>query len=74
MKIHNEVTGEYIKTSCTGCMCHDMAMVFGSDPHICAECGCPKTLEGFERVKQKQIRECTHYTTSVTRSRSSTTK
>lgn len=48
MKIHHPETGTYVETRCTGCMCHEMAMVFGSDPDRCAECGCPKTLAGWE--------------------------
>lgn len=51
MKIRNPKTGEVMLTHCKGCMCHDLPMQFGSDKDVCEECGCPKTLAGWTRVK-----------------------
>lgn len=35
-----------IWNECTGCMCHEMNMAFGTAEN-CAECGCPVTDEEF---------------------------
>ena len=32
-------------------------MIHGNDPNRCAECGCPKTLTGFENFKRKQAKD-----------------
>lgn len=55
MKISNPKTGEVVVNDwCDGrCYCHHMAMIHGNDPNRCAECGCPKTLAGFEAFKAK---------------------
>lgn len=45
-EIHNPRTGQWVEVHCTGCMCHELAMQFGSGG-CCAECGCPKTEAGF---------------------------
>ena len=47
MKIKHR-DGRILETHCRGCMCHDMAMIFGDGPK-CAECGCPHTLAEFDR-------------------------
>jgi hypothetical protein len=56
MRVHNPKTGEVIvNESCKGgCYCHSLPIQFGDDKDVCSECGCPKTLAGFERVKAKQ--------------------
>lgn len=49
MRIDNPRDQTYIETHCRGCMCHEMAMVFGDMANgCCAECGCPKNLKGWE--------------------------
>ena len=41
--------GMEVKTLCTGCQCHEMAMTFGLTDGRCNECDCPKTAEAFDR-------------------------
>lgn len=43
---------EVLETACRGCLCHDLPMQFG-DGDCCAECGCPKTVEAFHRLKHQ---------------------
>ncbi|MBI2633306.1 MAG: hypothetical protein HYW78_02850 [Parcubacteria group bacterium] len=50
MKIHNPLTNEYvINEFCNGCLCHEFAIQFGQELKngCCAECGCPKNVQGF---------------------------
>lgn len=49
MKIHYG-NNEVMETKCTGCMCHDIDMQFGEDKNICGECGCPKTIDGVNKI------------------------
>lgn len=53
MRIDNPATGEYVMTSCTGCLCHELQMRFGKNVDTCEECGCPKTLVGFREYQRK---------------------
>lgn len=47
-KIHNPKTKQWVEVTCTGCMCHDMAMQFGDLYHgCCNQCGCPKNEAGW---------------------------
>lgn len=59
MKISNPKTGEVVENpDCHGCMCHDIAMVFGNlASGCCDECGCPKNLKGFEAFKAQLAAE-----------------
>jgi hypothetical protein len=52
MRIHNPNTGTYVETRCEGrCYCHHYGVEFaGSDNGTCSECGCPRTLEAWERA------------------------
>ena len=40
----------YENTLCRGCMCHDMAMIFGKDQSYCENCGCPKTVAKLQEL------------------------
>lgn len=48
---------EVLETACRGCLCHDLPMQFG-DGDCCAECGCPKTVEAFHRLKHQSKPWC----------------
>jgi len=52
MRIDNPADGSSIETPCTGCPCHwHSAIQMGRELRegCCAECGCPRTIAGYER-------------------------
>ena len=46
---------ETLIVPCAGsCYCHHMAMTFGECDGCCVECGCPKNVTAFKRMKAKE--------------------
>ena len=68
MKLKNPLTGEVVvNPTCSRCMCHGMAIVFGNmENGCCDECGCPKNMKGFQWFKEnRQCPICEDGTCSV---------